>query len=54
MATAPDGELVVSEALREAVGELDMQFADHGVHQLKGVPGQWQLYRVTARESATV
>jgi class 3 adenylate cyclase len=54
MAAAPDGELVVSEALREAVGELDMQFADHGVHQLKGVPGQWHLYRVTARESATV
>jgi class 3 adenylate cyclase len=54
MATAPDGELVVSEALREAVGELDMQLADHGVHQLKGVPGQWQLYRVTAMGSAAV
>jgi class 3 adenylate cyclase len=48
MAAAPDGAVVVSEAVRQAIAGLDVQLAEHGVHELKGVPGDWALYRVEA------
>jgi class 3 adenylate cyclase len=48
MATAGDGEVYVSDALREAVVEFDVVLADRGLHELKGVPGEWRLYRVDA------
>jgi class 3 adenylate cyclase len=48
MATAGDGEVYVSDALREAVAELDVVLAERGLHVLKGVPGEWRLYRVDA------
>jgi class 3 adenylate cyclase len=54
MAAAPDGEVVVSDALRAALNNLAVQLADHGVHRLKGVPGEWRLYRVAGIESLSV
>ncbi len=48
MAAAADGEILVSSALSEALVGLGVGLADRGVHELKGVPGEWHLYRVDA------
>jgi len=43
-AIAGPGEIVVSSTVKELVVGSDMQFADRGEHELKGVPGTWRLY----------
>ena len=48
MAVAADGEILVSTALSEALVGLGVGLADRGVHELKGVPGEWHLYRIDA------
>ena len=48
MAAAADGEILVSSALSEALVGLGVGLADRGVHELKGVPGEWHLYRIDA------
>jgi hypothetical protein len=32
--------------VKDLVAGSGVSFADRGVHQLKGVPGDWQLYAV--------
>ena len=46
MTAAADREIVVSSALTDALVGLELRLADRGVHELKGVPGEWRLYRV--------
>ncbi len=46
MGVAADGEILVSEALREALEGPEVAVRDRGRHHLKGVPGDWQLYAV--------
>jgi pimeloyl-ACP methyl ester carboxylesterase len=46
MATAAPGEVVVSSTVRDLVAGSGLEFSDFGRHQLKGVPGEWQLYAV--------
>jgi class 3 adenylate cyclase len=41
------GEVLVSRTVTDLVAGSGIEFADHGVHQLKGVPGNWQLFAVT-------
>jgi class 3 adenylate cyclase len=43
-ALAGPGEIVVSSTVKELVVGSDMQFADRGEHELKGVPGSGHLY----------
>jgi class 3 adenylate cyclase len=43
-ALAGPGEIIVSSTVKELVVGSDMQFADRGEHELKGVPGSWRLY----------
>jgi class 3 adenylate cyclase len=50
MAAASDGEILISAAVRDAVLVTQFAMADRGTHELKGVPGTWQLY---ALEQAT-
>ncbi len=38
------GQILVSRTLVDVVAGSDLEFDDHGVHVLKGVPGEWQLY----------
>jgi class 3 adenylate cyclase len=45
---ARPGELLVSAAVPLLVAGSDVEFDDRGVHELKGVPGTWQLYSVLA------
>jgi class 3 adenylate cyclase len=50
MAEAGDGEILVSDALRDAVSGANVELLDRGRHGLKGVPGEWQLYAVEAAQ----
>jgi class 3 adenylate cyclase len=52
MAAAAEGEILVSGALRDAATSLDLRLTDRGVQELKGVPGEWRLYRVEAVAAA--
>jgi hypothetical protein len=38
----------VSDTLRGLVVGSGIGFEDRGAHELKGVPGRWRLYAVTA------
>jgi class 3 adenylate cyclase len=45
-ALAAAGEVVVSSTVKDLVAGSGIAFADHGTHVLKGVPGEWRLFRV--------
>jgi class 3 adenylate cyclase len=45
-ARAAPSEVLVSSAVRDLVVGSRIEFADRGIHQLKGVPGEWQLLAV--------
>jgi pimeloyl-ACP methyl ester carboxylesterase/class 3 adenylate cyclase len=46
-ASAGPGEVVVSSTVKDLVAGSGIRFSDIGRHALKGVPEEWQLYRVT-------
>jgi class 3 adenylate cyclase len=48
MGVGEGGEVLVSSTLRDAVAGSGFDFADHGVHELKGIEGEWRLFEVTA------
>lgn len=48
MAAARDGEILLSAAVRNAISVTAVLVADRGPHELKGVPGEWQLYALEA------
>ncbi len=48
MAAAGDGEVFVSDAMRDAIHAGEVSLRDRGRHELKGVPGDWRLYAVEA------
>lgn len=43
-ALAEPGEVLVSRTVKDLVAGSDLQFSDRGERQLKGVPGNWQLF----------
>jgi class 3 adenylate cyclase len=45
-AAAQPGEVLVSRTVAELVAGAGFEFTDRGVHELRGVPGSWQLYAV--------
>jgi class 3 adenylate cyclase len=45
-ALAGRGEVLVSSAVPPLVVGSGLDFADHGEHKLKGVPGAWRLFAV--------
>ena len=45
-AKARAGEVLVSSAVKDMMSQSEIRFKDRGVHQLKGVPERWRLYRV--------
>jgi class 3 adenylate cyclase len=47
-ARAEAGEVWVSGTVRELAAGADLRFQDRGVHSLKGIPGDWRLFAVTA------
>ncbi|MBW2288383.1 MAG: adenylate/guanylate cyclase domain-containing protein [Deltaproteobacteria bacterium] len=46
-ALANAGEVLVSSTVRDLVAGSGIEFQERGPHQLKGIPGEWQLYQVT-------
>jgi pimeloyl-ACP methyl ester carboxylesterase len=42
--TAGPGEILVSSTVRDLVAGSGLRFADRGLHDLKGVPGEWRLF----------
>jgi YVTN family beta-propeller protein len=48
---AEGGEVLVTGTVRDLVVGSDIEFEDRGTTALKGVPGQWRLYRVEATPS---
>jgi class 3 adenylate cyclase len=46
MSAAREGEILISDPLRAALADTDLNLEDRGVHSLKGVPGEWALYAV--------
>jgi class 3 adenylate cyclase len=45
-AAAAPGEVLVSGTVKDLVAGSGIEFEDRGVHELKGVPGEWRLYSV--------
>jgi class 3 adenylate cyclase len=48
MAAAGDGEILLSAAVRDAIPEAQFPATNRGSHELKGVPGAWQLYSLAS------
>jgi class 3 adenylate cyclase len=45
-AMADGGEVLLSSTVKDLVAGSGLVFDDCGVHTLKGVPDEWQIYRV--------
>jgi class 3 adenylate cyclase len=43
---AQPGEVLVSPTVKDLVAGSGLAFSERGVHQLKGVPGDWRLFSV--------
>ncbi len=48
VAHAGAGEVLVSSTVKDLVAGARIGFVDRGAHELKGVPGEWRLFAVTA------
>jgi class 3 adenylate cyclase/streptogramin lyase len=48
MAQAGPAEVLVTSGLKDVLPPADFRFEDRGTHALKGVPGEWRLYRLTS------
>jgi YVTN family beta-propeller protein len=46
-AEANAGEVLVSATVRDLVAGTAIEFKDRGVHELKGVTGEWRIYAAT-------
>jgi class 3 adenylate cyclase len=46
-ALAAPGEVLVSQMVKELVMGSGIEFEDRGEHELKGIPGSWQLFAVS-------
>jgi class 3 adenylate cyclase/pimeloyl-ACP methyl ester carboxylesterase len=46
VANAQPGEVLVSSTVKDLVAGSGIAFQDRGLHELKGIPGEWHLYAV--------
>lgn len=55
-ALAAPGEILVSSTVHDLVVGSGLAFVDRGMHELKGVPGQWTVYALadTSEQSAAL
>ncbi len=49
-ALAAPGEVAVSRTVRDLVVGSDLTFSSHGEHELKGIPGRWEIFAVATGE----
>jgi class 3 adenylate cyclase/streptogramin lyase len=52
MAVAGPGEVLVPASVREITTGGGISFADHGIHQLKGLDGEFRLFKVVEVDGA--
>ena len=50
MSLAAPGEILVSRTVTDLVAGSGLGFRERGDHELKGLPGRWQLYEATMGE----
>ena len=43
------GEVLVSRTVKDLVVGSRFEFESRGVHELKGVPGEWEVFAVVAQ-----
>jgi class 3 adenylate cyclase/pimeloyl-ACP methyl ester carboxylesterase len=48
---AGSSEVLVSQTVRDLVAGSGIRFLDRGTHELKGIPGSWQLFAVEAQRT---
>ena len=48
MSQAGAGEVLVSATVKDLTAGAGLNFEPRGAHVLKGVPGEWELYRAIA------
>lgn len=48
MSLAGPGEILVTGSVRDLVRGAGFGFADRGVHELRGIEGEWRLFEVTS------
>ena len=48
MSAAEEGGILVSATVKDLVLGSGIDFSDRGTHRLKDVPGDWQLFEVSA------
>ena len=53
MSVAGSGEVLVPASVREITTGSGISFADHGIHQLKGLDGEFRLFKVVEVDGAT-
>jgi class 3 adenylate cyclase len=46
-AAADPGQILVSRTVHDLVAGSGLTFASRGEHELKGIPGRWELFAVT-------
>jgi class 3 adenylate cyclase len=51
-AAARPGEILVTGTVRDLVAGAGLDFEGRGEHELKGVPGTWKLYALSADAAA--
>jgi class 3 adenylate cyclase len=54
MSVAGPGEVTVTQTVRDLVSGGGLRFEDRGVHELKGVPGTWTIFGLTASDGEPV
>jgi class 3 adenylate cyclase len=47
LSKAEANQVMVSSTVKDLVAGSGIQFEDRGMHMLKGIPGEWHLYRVS-------
>jgi class 3 adenylate cyclase len=52
MSVAGGGEILISEPMRDALTDPYLTLDERGIHELKGVPGEWPLYAVKTLSAA--
>jgi class 3 adenylate cyclase len=52
MAKAGAGEILASEMTRVLASTASLQFEDRGLHELKGLAGEWRLYALVSESPA--
>lgn len=51
-ALADAGEILVSRTIRDLAAGAPVRLESRGTHELKGVPGSWEVFAVVSRKAA--